>query len=141
VECDFAIALPYKFRFQDNASIIEDLQEENSRTLGNYSRRLQDYSRISWSTFQPRDASSILEDFWLVELGAPKDYLSRPSRLLKTILLDYKVLGGLSYGPPWAHYLGGYQDRLLGGPLGLLGLRHTAPGGVRRKDYGGEVLG
>jgi hypothetical protein len=61
MECDFTIALPYKF--QDNASIIEDLQEENSRTLGNYSRRLQDYSRISWSTFQPRDASSTLEDF------------------------------------------------------------------------------
>jgi hypothetical protein len=40
-----------------------------SRTLGNYSRRLQDYSRISWSTFQPRDASSILKDFWLVVLG------------------------------------------------------------------------
>jgi hypothetical protein len=68
-ECDFAIALSYKFRLQDNASIIEDLQEENSRTLGNYSRRLQDYSRISWSTFQPWDASSILEDFWLVVLG------------------------------------------------------------------------
>jgi hypothetical protein len=51
MECDFAIALPYKFRLQDNASIIEDLQEENSRTLGNYSRILQDYSRISWSTF------------------------------------------------------------------------------------------
>jgi hypothetical protein len=47
MECDFAIALPYKFRLQDNESIIEDLQEENSRTLGNYSRRLQDYSRIS----------------------------------------------------------------------------------------------
>jgi hypothetical protein len=56
------------FLLQDNASTIEDLQEENSRTLGNYSRRLQDYSRISWSTFQPRDASSILEDFWLVVL-------------------------------------------------------------------------
>jgi hypothetical protein len=28
--------------------------------------------------------------------------LSRPSRLLKTILLDYKVLGGLLYVPPWA---------------------------------------
>jgi hypothetical protein len=53
---------------QDNASIIEDLQEKNSRTLGNYSRRLQDYSRISWSTFHPRDASSTLEDFWLVVL-------------------------------------------------------------------------
>jgi hypothetical protein len=25
--------------------------------------------------------------------------------------------GMVSYGPPWAHYLGGYQDRLLGGPL------------------------
>jgi hypothetical protein len=47
---------------QDNASTIEDLQEENSRTLG-------DYSRISWSTLQPRDGSSTLEDFWLVVLG------------------------------------------------------------------------
>jgi hypothetical protein len=54
------------FLLQDKASTIEDLQEKNSRTLGNYSRRLQDYSRINWSTFQPRDASSILEDFWLV---------------------------------------------------------------------------
>jgi hypothetical protein len=31
MECDFAISLPYTFRLQDNASIIEDLQEENSR--------------------------------------------------------------------------------------------------------------
>jgi hypothetical protein len=69
MQCDFAITLPYKFRLQDNASIVEDLQERNSRTLGDYSRRLQDYSRISWSTFQPRDASSILGDFRLVVLG------------------------------------------------------------------------
>jgi hypothetical protein len=68
MECDFAIALPYKLRLQDNVSIVEDLQEQNSRTLGDYSRRLQDYSRMSWSTFQPRDASSILEDFQLVVL-------------------------------------------------------------------------
>jgi hypothetical protein len=47
----------------------------------------------------------------------------------------------LSYGPPWAHYLGGYQNRLLGGPLGLPGLRYTAPEGVERKDYTGIVLG
>jgi hypothetical protein len=47
----------------------------------------------------------------------------------------------LSYGPSWAHYLGGYQDRLLGGPLGLPGLRCTAPEGVKHKDYRGEVLG
>jgi hypothetical protein len=68
MECDFAIALPYKFQLQDNTSIVEDLQEHNSRTLGDFSRRLQDYSKISWSTFQPRDASSILEDFRLVVL-------------------------------------------------------------------------
>jgi hypothetical protein len=63
------IAFSIWFLLQDRASTIEDLQEKNSRTLGNCSRRLQDYSQISWSTFQPRDASSILEDFWLVVLG------------------------------------------------------------------------
>jgi hypothetical protein len=47
----------------------------------------------------------------------------------------------VSYGPPWARYLGGYQDRLLGGPLGLPGLRYTTPDDVKHKDYGGEVLG
>jgi hypothetical protein len=47
----------------------------------------------------------------------------------------------VSYGPPWAHCLGGYQDRLLGGALGLPRLCHTTPDGVRRKDYSGEVLG
>jgi hypothetical protein len=46
----------------------------------------------------------------------------------------------VSYGPPWAHYLGGYQDRLLGGPLGLPNLRCTVPDGVKHKDYRGEEL-
>jgi hypothetical protein len=69
MECNFAIALPYTFRLHDNTGIIEDFQEQNSRTLVDYSRRLQDYSKISWSTFQPRDASSILENFRLVVLG------------------------------------------------------------------------
>jgi hypothetical protein len=69
MECDFAIALPYQIRLQDNTGIVEDLRGQNSRTLGNYSRRLQDYSEISWSTFQPQDASNILEDFRLVVLG------------------------------------------------------------------------
>jgi hypothetical protein len=63
------IAFSIWFLLQDNASIIEDLQEKNSRTLGNYCIRLQDYSRIRWSTFQPQDASSTLEYFWLVVLG------------------------------------------------------------------------
>jgi hypothetical protein len=47
----------------------------------------------------------------------------------------------VSYGPPWTRYLGGYQDRLLGGPLGLPGLRYTVPEGVEHKDYTGVVLG
>jgi hypothetical protein len=110
------IAFSIWFLHQDNTSTIEDLREKNSGTLRNYSRRLQDYSRISWSTFEPRDDSSTLEDFRLVELGMLKNYSPRPSRLLENILLDYKVLRGLSYGHPWANYTGGYQDRLLGGP-------------------------
>jgi hypothetical protein len=63
MECDFAIALPYQLRLQDNTGIVEDLQEQNSRTLGNYSRRLQDYSEISWSTFQPRMLQIFLRTF------------------------------------------------------------------------------
>jgi hypothetical protein len=63
------IAFSIWFLLQDRAGTIEDLQEKNSTTLGNYSRRLQDYSQISLSTFQPRDASSTPEDFWLVVLG------------------------------------------------------------------------
>jgi hypothetical protein len=63
MECDFAIALPYQFRLQDNMGIVEDLQERHSKTLGTYSRRLQDCSDVSWSTFQPRDALTTLDDF------------------------------------------------------------------------------
>jgi hypothetical protein len=62
---------------QDNTSIIEDLQEKNSGTLENYSRRIQDYSRVSWSTFQHLDDSSALKDFWLVELGDAQGLLAK----------------------------------------------------------------
>jgi hypothetical protein len=34
MECDFAIALPYHLGLQDNTGIVEDLQEQHSRTLG-----------------------------------------------------------------------------------------------------------
>jgi hypothetical protein len=34
MECDFAIALPYLFRLQDNTGIVEDLQGQHLRTLG-----------------------------------------------------------------------------------------------------------
>jgi hypothetical protein len=84
---------------QDIKSIFEDLQGKNLETLGNYSRRLQDYS---W------DDSGTFENFRLVELrGVLGNYSRRPSRLLEVISLDYKVLEGLSYGHPWAHHGGG----------------------------------
>jgi hypothetical protein len=57
---------------------------------------------------------------------------------LNKVLIDG---GSVTYGPLWAHFLGGYQDRLLGGALGLPGLCCTTPDGVEHKDYGGEVLG
>jgi hypothetical protein len=70
----------------------------------------------------------------------------RPRAVHSTSELPFRAMvrhqpGDLSYGPPWAHYLGGYQDRLLGGPLGLPGLRYTTPEGVEHKDYIGVVLG
>jgi hypothetical protein len=33
MECNFAIALPYQLRLQDNVGIVEDLQGQHSRTL------------------------------------------------------------------------------------------------------------
>jgi hypothetical protein len=54
---------------------------------------------------------------------------------------DFSLMAAVSYGPPWARCLGGYQDRLLGGPLGLPGLSYTASEGVEHKDYTGVVLG
>jgi hypothetical protein len=107
MECDFAIALPQQLRLQGNTGIVEDLREQNSGMLGNYSRRLQDYSKINWSTFQPRDASSILEDFRFVVLGdargllvkAVKTTLSYPTRLQSTRgLVVWTSLGPL---PRW----------------------------------------
>jgi hypothetical protein len=83
----------------------------------------------------------LLRTFGLQNLGTLGNYSSRSSRLHETILLNYKVLGGLSYGHPWAHYSGGYQDRLLGGPLGLLDLCYMVPVGVERKNNRGIVLG
>jgi hypothetical protein len=141
MECDFAIALPYQLRLQDNTGIVEDLQEQHSRMLGT---TREDFRSTQISARVPSSLGMLqvfLRTFDLWYLGTLEDYSSRPSRLLEAIRLDYKILRGLSYGPPWAHYLGGYQDRLLGGPLGLPDLCRTVLDGVRRKDYGGEVLG
>jgi hypothetical protein len=69
MECDFSIALPYQLRLQDNTGIVEDLQEQHSRTLGTTREDFRITQNINWSTFQPRHASNILEDFSLVVLS------------------------------------------------------------------------
>jgi hypothetical protein len=61
--------------------------------------------------------------------------------MFSNVLYSRTYHQGLSYGHPWAHYSDGYQDRLLGGLLGLLDLGYTAPASVERKDYREIVLG
>jgi hypothetical protein len=55
MECDFAIALPYNLNFKidettfqprGSSNTIEDFSKQHSRTLKNYSKRLQDYSNF-----------------------------------------------------------------------------------------------
>jgi hypothetical protein len=45
MECDFVNT--FSIWFLDFKSTIEDLREKNSGMLGNYSGRLQDYSRFA----------------------------------------------------------------------------------------------
>jgi hypothetical protein len=44
--------------YQDIKSIFEDLQEKNPRTLGDYSRRLHDYSR----------SVGVPSNLWMIEV-------------------------------------------------------------------------
>jgi hypothetical protein len=100
MECDFAIALPFQFRLQDNTGIVEDLQGQHSRTL----RTTREDFRIAQTSAGVHSSLGmlrlLLKTFDLWHSGTLEDYSLRPSRLLKAILLDYKLLGGLSYGPP-----------------------------------------
>jgi hypothetical protein len=141
MECDFAITLPYHLQLQDNADVFEDLQGQCSRTLGTTREDFRIAQKSAGVHSSLGMLRLLLRTFDLWYSGTPEYYSLRPSRLLEALLLDYKVLEGLSYGPPWARYLGGYQDRLLVGPLGLLDLCCTVPDSVKHKDYRGEVLG
>jgi hypothetical protein len=91
--------------------------------------------------FANREASTRIIN-WGAELSEYVVDFERRSAIKSQVLADFVVdWTSLLYGPPWAHYLGGYQDRLLGGPLGVPDLRCTTPNGVKHKDYRGEVLG
>jgi hypothetical protein len=106
------------------------LETFKRRTRGHVGTTREDFKTTQRSARVPSSLEMIqalLRTFGLWKSRTLKDYSPRPSRLLEDILLDYKVLRGLSYGHPWAHYSGRYHDRLLGGPLGLLDLCYTAP--------------
>jgi hypothetical protein len=81
-------------------SIFEDLQEQLSRTLGTTREDIR-ITQISAGVPSSLGMLQIfLRTFGLYYSRMLEDYSSRPSRLLEAILLDYKVLRGLSYGPP-----------------------------------------
>jgi hypothetical protein len=111
----------------DEASSSQALSEKNQAKLREILSLLQKDVQD-----QVKDADLLREALALIDQDLPAD--------IKASLEPVSKLD-VSYGPPWAHYLGGCRDRLLGGPLGLPGLRYTTPDGVEHKDYGGEVLG
>jgi hypothetical protein len=134
----FESRFPYGFYFKTVRVLLKTFKR---RTQGGLGTTREDFKTTHGSAGVPSSLGMLrifLRTFGLWYSRMLEDYSSRLSRLLETILLDYKVLGGLSYGPPWAHYLGGYQDRLLGGPLGLLSLGCTKPVDVKHKELGGE---
>jgi hypothetical protein len=98
-------------------------------------------TRVSSTRLTIRAALSTLVDT-IREKGL-RGFRSRPAakQISQKTGAHIGSMSRLSYGPPWARYLGGCQDRLLSGPLGLPGLRYTAPEGVEHKDYTGVVLG
>jgi hypothetical protein len=97
------------------------------------------WSRGEGEGSYPRGGVSYLQLACLSRLAAraPTEFARGLGQVVLSVLANFceKMV---SYGPPWAHYLSGYQDRLLGGPLGLPALCRTVPDGMRRKDYGGK---
>ena len=137
----FKSHFPYGFFIKTTRVLLKTFERSTRGRLGT---TREDFKTTQRSAGVPSSLGMIqafLRTFGLWNSGTLKDYSPRPSRLLEDILLDYKVLGGLSYRHPWAHYSSGYWDRLFRGPLGLFDLGCTAPVGVERKACRGLVLG
>jgi hypothetical protein len=92
MECDFAIALPYPLRLQDNVGIFEDLRGQHLRTL----ETTREDFRIAQTSAGVHSSLEmlrlLLRTFDMKYSGTLEDYSLRPSRLLEAILLDYKVI-------------------------------------------------
>jgi hypothetical protein len=79
---------------------------------------------------QPIDPSYLMINRWCCEATSGSEDIGSGCYLSLLAIVIWTSLGPLD----------GYQDRQLGGPLGQLGLCHTAPDGVGRKDCSGGVL-
>jgi hypothetical protein len=137
----FRIAFSNRFLIKTTRALFKTFERSTHGRLGT---TREDFKTTQSSVVVPSSLGMIrafLRTFGLWNSMTLKDYSPRPPRLLEDILLDYKVLRGLSYGHPWAHCSGGYQDRLLNGPLGLLDLGFTTPDRVGHEAYGVLVLG
>jgi hypothetical protein len=100
--------LHISFGFATRQAVFEDLRRQFSRTLGTTREDFKNAQTSAGVHSSLGMLRLLLRTLTCSTRGRLRTACYGPSRLLEAILLDYKVLGGLSYGPPWAHYLGGY---------------------------------
>jgi hypothetical protein len=115
---------------QDIASTIETSERSTRGRLGTTREDSKTTQRSAGVPSSLEMIQAFLRTFGLWNSGTLKDYSPRPSRLLEDILLDYKVLRGLSYGHP--------------GPTTQAGTGPTtawAPGATRLRLHGARRRG
>jgi hypothetical protein len=100
---------PYGSFVKTTRVLLKTFKRRTRGRLGTTREDFKTTQRISWSTFQPRDVSSALEDFWLVELEdawgilvkAIKTTPNHPTRLQSTQgLVVWTSLGPLLWWVP-----------------------------------------
>jgi hypothetical protein len=68
---------PYGFFIKITRVLLKTFERRTRRHLDTTREDFKTTQKISWSTFQPRDNSSILEDFRLVELWDAQGLLAK----------------------------------------------------------------
>jgi hypothetical protein len=99
---------PYGFFIKTTRVLLKTFERSTRERMRTTREDFKITQRSAGVPSSLRMIQALLRTFGLWNSGTLKDYSPRALRLLEDILLDYKVLGGLSYGHPWAHYSGGY---------------------------------
>jgi hypothetical protein len=100
----FESHFPYGFFVKATLVLLKTFERSTRGHLGTTGEYFKTTHRLAGVPSSLRMIQAFLGTFGLWNSGTLKGYSLRPSRLLEDILLDYKVLRGLSYGHPWAHY-------------------------------------